>query len=394
MARLAQEGYDWQDNREARTTDRHAQLTSAWMRLHYDLRLGIPHPTKNTTVDEFTGQMRTQLFSWRQMPIGRTKGRYGGRDLDAGNRRNYSRGREPQPDRYLQRPRRGHDHLNDADRYRRQPDRGSDPVKQETGPEPRVKPEPGTSRNCYNCVDAGNYFNDIVNYADSDEDCGQDALPTPAIYTARTGDLPSCGLEPFTTRPLTQDCRCPICRAEFPTLAALKAYRRQHETPSVTETIEVIESTAKFKPKAGFAFRTAYYLRLCLRLSEDGPDHAVCLDTSATLSIVDENFLSQSLPDLPRYRLAHPIKVSGLSAITSTSEYMELDFWIPALLNGKRVLVHMQHKVHIVPSLQPKMLVAMDIIGPQAIKIDPPRKLLSLGSAQNALAPLLVKRRD
>lgn len=132
-----------------------------------------------------------------------------------------------------------------------------------------------------------------------------------------------------------------------------------------------------------------------IRLSVDRPKHVVCLDTGATVLIIDEDFLARKLPDLKPNKLQMPFHIRGVGKSADLcTYYVELDMWVPASVKGERILAHIKHKVHITRNLKPKMLIAMDIIGPELIKIDIPRKLATLGACQKAKMPLLVKRKD
>ena len=271
---------------------------------------------------------------------------------------------------------------------------------------------------------AFNHFNDLISYSDDNynsepennqfdlynyfADTAPPKLLSPASNRQASSSArpsPSTAMEPATLSPKPTMATCKTCGEDFTSRNELhqhlKAAHPQDQPKLASRPIQqvkpmrVVQSTAIGQDKGGFAFRGFYYLRMPVRLAEDGADHAVCLDTGATVSMIDEEFLRLELPGQARHRLQIPFHVRGVGNHTDLcTHYVLLDFWIPASVKGERVLAHVQHEVHITRNLKPRMLLAMDIIGPELIKIDVPRKLATLGTCEKAKVPLLVKRRD
>ena len=88
--------------------------------------------------------------------------------------------------------------------------------------------------------------------------------------------------------------------------------------------------------------------------------------------------------------MASSITVRGVSQGTySCMEYTRLDIY----LQGNSIaLIH--RDVHVVDGMKAKMLIGMDIIGPERIVIDTPQQIAIVGSSKNAKIPITTTPRS
>lgn len=62
--------------------------------------------------------------------------------------------------------------------------------------------------------------------------------------------------------------------------------------------LKIIKSAAPPSTDQPLAFRGYFYLRMPVQFTLSRTEHAVCLDTGATVSVVDTDFLLQERPDI------------------------------------------------------------------------------------------------
>ena len=250
-------------------------------------------------------------------------------------------------------------------------------------------------------------FNDIIDYDTEVSDLGdgcppmtffsESVPPSSMARPTRARLVPATGLEPLVLdKGLTTATTCFICQESFASRSALRKHektRHANTRPELPIVNEIVESTAKPVTIPGFAFRGYYYLRIPIRLEPYGQEHAVCLDTGATISLIDRAFLETYLPLLQRHNLQARLDIQGLGA-TQSVEYVVLDFWIPSQKKGNRVLAHARHELHVVTKLKPKILLAMDVISSEGMKIDIPKKLVTIHACRKVKAPIMVEKRE
>ena len=147
--------------------------------------------------------------------------------------------------------------------------------------------------------------------------------------------------------------------------------------------LEVIHSSANsiLDIGTGFGFRNWHYITINVSLQPQASAEPVCLDTGCSLSIVDKTWLMLRAPDTKVRFMASPIIVRGIGADKhSTSEYAILDVYFPGKKGTKNVTACVTREVHLVDGLKAKMLIGVDIIGPESIDISVSKKEAYIGS--------------
>lgn len=119
----------------------------------------------------------------------------------------------------------------------------------------------------------------------------------------------------------------------------------------------------------GLGFRGWHYATIKARLQKpSSPSYDICLDTGCTMSLMDRVFLTEASPGRPTRRMASPISVRGLGTTNhNTNEYVLLQISIPAI-NGRIALI--ERELYVVDDLRAKILIAVDILGQEAIMLD------------------------
>ena len=91
------------------------------------------------------------------------------------------------------------------------------------------------------------------------------------------------------------------------------------------------------------------------------------------------------------------ITVGGIRSWThQCSEYVCVNFFITGRLNGKKTIASITHQLHIMDELKAKVLVGIDILGPEQAIIDISRQRLTLPMCENFTTNIKVtpKRRQ
>lgn len=116
-----------------------------------------------------------------------------------------------------------------------------------------------------------------------------------------------------------------------------------------------------------------------------------CLDTGCGMSMIDRLYLCKLMPEYKlRMKESKPIKVRGIgTTIITSSESIELELDIPGLSKGKSATARIKGLFHIVDNLTAKILIGMDIIGPERMRIDSDK--VQIGSCEDLIANLKSK---
>ena len=153
---------------------------------------------------------------------------------------------------------------------------------------------------------------------------------------------------------------------------------------------EIITSTAERSKTYGYAFRGWRYATATARLSHDSTNDTVCLDTGCAMSLIDRTFLKEQQPSVKIKTMATPINVRGIGQDKYVcNEYAEVELYLVGPKTAR-----LRREVHIVDELKVKMLVGIDIIGPEGITIDIPRKKAIISSCQNVEIPISITSRS
>lgn len=152
--------------------------------------------------------------------------------------------------------------------------------------------------------------------------------------------------------------------------------------------MEIVDCTAPNPCKKGTATRSRYSLKLGIQLKLNRDPTYVCLDSGAGASLVDENFLTASLPNIRRHELHSPQDFTGVGPVgVHIIHYVELGLYIPVFVGESLQLAHITHVFLISPHLQPfKMLIGTDIQDLASIVIDSGKCQVTIGKCRNAIA--------
>ncbi|MCJ1391660.1 hypothetical protein MMC18_004525 [Xylographa bjoerkii] len=129
------------------------------------------------------------------------------------------------------------------------------------------------------------------------------------------------------------------------------------------------------------------HVTILARLSLDGASANVCLDPNYALSLVDSTFLQQHLPDCPLIDVdSVPVRGFG-ETVYSSNKFAVFDLYIPC--NGNKI-AKMSRGARVVNNLTVQVLVGMDIIAPEGIRINFSKRVATIASCENLQVPLSV----
>ena len=141
---------------------------------------------------------------------------------------------------------------------------------------------------------------------------------------------------------------------------------------------EVVKSNSTDLQKDGYGFRGWHYVTAMARLDPARPATAVCLDTGCTMSLIDRAFLMEEAPAVRIQQMASPIPVRGISStVHQCSEYAIVDLFLPGK-DGR--IAKITREVHLVDTLKAKLLIGVDILAPEGIVTDLPRRVAVINS--------------
>ena len=224
-------------------------------------------------------------------------------------------------------------------------------------------------------------------------------------------DTPNDSVDANFSGPPIPAITCHHCQKDFPSNNKLHRHIRERKcspsnleaetsSPSKKEVspeplhahhAEIVESSASDHHEPGYGFRGWHYAEASIAHSPDGEAKKACIDSGCTMALTDRDHLD-TIPHGEIKKTPQPIRVRGIGAREhDSSEYTELDFYIHGKkADGTPAIAHFKREVHIVDDLKAKMLIGMDIMGPEGIALDPANKRLTVGSC-GIVAPLSVK---
>ena len=153
--------------------------------------------------------------------------------------------------------------------------------------------------------------------------------------------------------------------------------------------VDIVPSNAQVATGTGRDYRVWHYAKAVMKLDLNKEVITAGLDTGCAMSIVDKEFL-QANSNAAIKTLKVPIAVSGIgSRRFKSDEYVILDMFIDAKnSHGDSVVAHIRREVHIVQRLAAKLLLGMDIIGPEKMVIDADARLVTLKSHNSCTFPI------
>ena len=167
-------------------------------------------------------------------------------------------------------------------------------------------------------------------YGDRGNDRNPPGVEQGAIVAMPTGqDSQTPTLVSFT--PDVHASRCAHCDAHFKTCKELHKHLHScasHPAPPV-RLPRLIDSVATTDYSVlGGLFVSRFSLPVRLQPHRD--NHAMGLDTGASVSMIDETFLRHRLPEVKPLKLKPPFRLPGVSPTVETcTEYVRIRIWIP-----------------------------------------------------------------
>ena len=199
---------------------------------------------------------------------------------------------------------------------------------------------------------------------------------------------------------------CNRCQIGFPsnnklhqhirsrTCARLQRKTQRVISENTSEEPPIIESTAANSDKPGFNFRSWHYATIQASLTKKGASHDLCINSGCTLSLIDKNFLLNQAPNAEIRPMASPLTVKGIgNRKHAAEEYAVIDLYVPGNLNGKTAVAHIKREVHIVPELKAKLLIGMDILGPERMDLSFRNKVLTIHSCRGLSTKIQITPR-
>ena len=155
--------------------------------------------------------------------------------------------------------------------------------------------------------------------------------------------------------------------------------------------LPVIVSDAKTDASQGLVFRSWHFATFKAQLQLDGPAHDICGNTGCTMSLIDCAFLQQSAPHIKIRHSNIKITVRGIGAQThDCSKYTIITILILGMVDQKPAFASITHQLHIVDQLQAKVLIGLDILGPEQAIFNIDRQVLIWSRCKNLEARLTV----
>ena len=156
---------------------------------------------------------------------------------------------------------------------------------------------------------------------------------------------------------------------------------------------KVVKSTvnSSLDTGSGFGFRNWHYVTAGIKLSENGATEQVCLDTGCSLTLIDRAFLMEHLPGIKIRTMAVPINVRGIGSDKhATAEYVILPIYLPGESKEGPADAFFEREAHIVEGLKAKMLLGVDIMGPEGIDVSISKRKAYINSCKVEI-PIRVK---
>jgi hypothetical protein len=151
--------------------------------------------------------------------------------------------------------------------------------------------------------------------------------------------------------------------------------------------IKVVESTVNTKADmgTGYRFRNWYYITTAIKLRPDKESIQVCLDTGYLLLLIDRAWLKSAFLTAKIYIIVILITVCSIGKNKyASAEYIVLPMFFEGKIHNrkKKAFAKIIQKVYLVDNLQTKILIRVDIIGPEKINIFTSKQIVYIGSCR------------
>lgn len=139
----------------------------------------------------------------------------------------------------------------------------------------------------------------------------------------------------------------------------------------VQQTLCVIPSQATPSSILGLGFRSWHYATVYASLQLHAKSDAWCIDSGCTMSLIDRDYLKLHLPNYPISQSSQPITIRGIGDRRHLCfKYVALQIYIMGKDDKGIAVAQLQHEIHIVDDLRAKVLIGMDILGPEKVVMD------------------------
>ena len=145
--------------------------------------------------------------------------------------------------------------------------------------------------------------------------------------------------------------------------------------PQKPSAARIIESTAlPYEDHSlGYAFRSSEYTTTDVSFSPKGTKVSVYLDSSCPITLRDQEFLREHVPDFEskvRHMASHiPVRGMG-NKVSATSEFLSLDLFIDGVDDQGPATAKIKMEVHITDNLRANMLVGTGVLKTHGILLD------------------------
>ena len=150
----------------------------------------------------------------------------------------------------------------------------------------------------------------------------------------------------------------------------------------------------------GYAFRSYQYGRVAARLGKSKETVDVCVDSGNPMTMGGRRFLAEQLPDTPIQKLASPVPVRGVGGnVIKSDEFVRAKISFDGILASKDASDTpatgvIEVEIHVIDDFAANLLIGNDVIYPQAMKLDPEKRRLTIGKCENLHVPLDVRSRS
>ena len=167
-------------------------------------------------------------------------------------------------------------------------------------------------------------------------------------------------------------------------------------TEPVPATTRVVKSTAnsQLNTGTGFGFRNWHYITIDVKLQPEAALEPVCVDTGCSLTLIDRAWLLSQAPKAEIRTMACPVTVRGIGSDRyATAEYVILDIYMPGTHDdGASANACITREAHVVDGLKAKMLLGVDVMGPEHMDISLAKRSVYVGSCKVSVPANLKPR--
>jgi len=154
------------------------------------------------------------------------------------------------------------------------------------------------------------------------------------------------------------------------------------------ESMPIFNSAVQPSHMPGYAFRSWRYATATIGLTSLDKITTYCLDSGCVMTLIDSK-LATSLP-CSRHQITPPIPVNGIGSQHLSSEYVVIDMFCVGQVNGQRAAARIQFEAHVVEDLRAKLLIGMDVMGPEGVVLDFPRSRAIVESCDGLTFPIAL----